>query len=307
MTNINFLFNQAELSFAAYASLSSGNTDQKPQIDALTDAGMSQKQAEEFASRYTEVVTQFNDTKTSFSATVFKDVTGKLTLAIRGTAELFSVPGDVVPTDLDILLHGAGYDQILAMHNWWHSATAQAGQEVQQFAIRSYYITDGAVPDGAVFLYSKEGNGPVPIDRNYYVVATDTIVATGELAQALALDADARVDVTGHSLGGHLAMAFGSMFSNYTNEVTVFNSPGFLSSARNQNFFAALGGHVPTGNVTANVIANEASADDVQWNAIAELHSRPGVTVDIAIEDQAGGNSDEPDSAGARNHSQMIL
>lgn len=34
---------------------------------------MTAKQAEEFAARYSEIVTQFNGTETSFSATVFKE------------------------------------------------------------------------------------------------------------------------------------------------------------------------------------------------------------------------------------------
>ncbi|MCU7860758.1 MAG: hypothetical protein KZQ86_13220, partial [Candidatus Thiodiazotropha sp. (ex Lucinoma kastoroae)] len=227
------------------------------------------------------------------------DTTGNLTLAIRGTLEA----GDFLPTDADILLHGAGYDQILAMKNWWLRATAPSGQEVQQFGIQHYLQGVDPVPEGAVFLYRVEGNGPVPIARDYYVIPVAPAGATSEVVQALAADPGGRLDVTGHSLGGHLVMAFGTLFSDHTSELTVFNAPGFIDSSGNRNFFAALGGSVPVGQSTTNVIANEASANDVPWNAIAGLHSRPGIAVDVAIEDQTRALN----PPGALNHSQMIL
>ena len=114
MSKVNDIYNYAELSFAAYADLSEGDT--LNQKGKLTNADFTSKQAEKFAARYSEVITQFNDTETSFSATVFKEaVTGNLTLAFKGTLEF----GDFIPTDGDIALHGAAYDQIVAMYNWW--------------------------------------------------------------------------------------------------------------------------------------------------------------------------------------------
>lgn len=132
------LFDSAELSFAAYSTLSRGET--RLQIAALLDRGngMSLTQATEFAKRFPTVVTEFNDTPaedgmgTSFSATVFKDSTGKLTLAIRGTRELFRTPSDLVPTDADIASSGAGYDQIAAMHPRLCTAMCQASPFAHQ-------------------------------------------------------------------------------------------------------------------------------------------------------------------------------
>ncbi|PCI16159.1 MAG: hypothetical protein COB62_08110, partial [Piscirickettsiaceae bacterium] len=242
---------------------------------------------------------------TSFSATVFKDKDNNLTLAIKGTSER----GDYYPTDLNIGLYGAGYDQILAMKNWWLRASTPAGQSVQQFAIQHYSQLTGQAPEGAVFLYTETGSGPVPIPQDYYMVSTASVIATGDVVQALSNDNDGRLDITGHSLGGHLAMAFGTLFSGHTSKITTFNAPGFTSSPLNQNFFTALGGSVPTGQSTTNVIANQASGDDVTWSGIAGWHSRPGTAIDIAIEDQFGLDSDEPflTRANSRNHSQMIL
>ena len=122
------LFNSAELALAAYASLVQGDT--RLQTSALQAQGkiMSAKESEEFALRYPTVVTAFNDTATSFNATVFKDTAGNMMLAIRGTQEA----GDFVPTDANIALNGAGYDQIVAMFNWWQRATSLEGELVAQ-------------------------------------------------------------------------------------------------------------------------------------------------------------------------------
>ena len=58
-------------------------------------------------------------------------------------------------------------------------------------------------------------------------MAADDAVATGELVGALVQDSDHLLDITGHSLGGHLAMAFGTLFDGQTDQVTTFNAPGF--------------------------------------------------------------------------------
>jgi hypothetical protein len=82
-------------------------------------------------------------------------------------------------------------------------------------------------------------------------------------------------------------MAFGALFPDATEQVTVFNAPGFRATTKNEAFFARLEGAIPSGLATTNVIANEAVDGDAQWSATAGLHSRPGSAVDIAIEDQS--------------------
>jgi Ca2+-binding RTX toxin-like protein len=292
MTDISKLFSDAELALAAYADLLQGSlADQRARLEA---AGLSAKQAEEFARRYPTVVAQFNDTPaegglgTSFSATVFKDASGNLTLAIRGTLEA----GDFLPTDANIQNDGVGYDQVVAMWNWWQRVSNVANASVTQYRLL-----------------------PAPVDASHatWIAGAGlwlewyTGTATGTLRNALALDADQRFDITGHSLGGHLAMAFGAIFPSVANQITVFNAPGFKDTADNRTFFALLGGAIPTGVNTTNVIADEAPGTPAPWSAIAGLHSRPGSAIDIPIENQFRG--DEPISArpGALNHSQQIL
>jgi hypothetical protein len=104
MTVIATTIEQAELALAAYATLTPGPTNTPQRREALVGAGLSPAQAEEFARKYPEVVTQYNDTATGFSATVFAAADGQLHLAIRGTEA--SDMRDVVPTDASIGLYG---------------------------------------------------------------------------------------------------------------------------------------------------------------------------------------------------------
>ena len=91
MSNAVSLFNNSELALASYSVLLQGDTaNQRAALTQATGAQMSVAQATEFARRFPTVISQFNDTVaeggsgTSFSATVFKDATGNMTVAIRG-------------------------------------------------------------------------------------------------------------------------------------------------------------------------------------------------------------------------------
>ena len=221
MSDVTSLFNYADLAFAAYANLNSGDTNLPVNIDALagpTGAGMSLTQSTAFASRHPTVVTTSSDPTTGFQVTVFKDSTGNLTVAFRGT----EIPQDL-PTGADIVGSGAGYDQIVAMVNWWARASASPGQMVQQFRLVSY--APEAVPADAVVL---RPNGIQVLVLEAAAPAEAFSVQEGNLSEALLADSDHRVDVTGHSLGGHLSMAFSSLFAARTGQVTVFNTPGFI-------------------------------------------------------------------------------
>jgi len=79
-------YNKSELALSAYADFSGGITNYQT---ALVNAGMSDKQATEFALQWT-VLSQFpdatNQTNSGVSATLFQNkLTGEISLAIRGT------------------------------------------------------------------------------------------------------------------------------------------------------------------------------------------------------------------------------
>ncbi len=299
-TTISFLAYAAQ---ACYESLATGDTQDTLARKLQTIVGgFTATQASQFASDQT-VVLQYNDdapgsggSNTSLSVTVFKDGAGNLTLAIRGTLEA----GDFVPTDGQIFGSGAGYDQIVALANWWRQVSSPVGTWVPQYRISEF---DEGQAD-AVLL-----NPLSPYKK--YLVRNFEVPATGQLSGALQADFDGQLDVTGHSLGGHLAMAFGSLFGASTASITTFNAPGFTNSTINQAFFNRLrgaAGGVPTGVNTTNVVGMEAGVKDAAglgFTAIAGLNSRPGVRVDVPIENQwLGGEPNVPD---AYNHSQMIL
>lgn len=279
MTSTQQMYFNSELALAAYASLRPGAA--ADQLAALTaNNNMSVMQAQEFARRYPTVIAQFDDTATSFSATVFADTSGNLALAIRGTLEA----GDYIPTDVNIAINGAGYDQIAALYNWWQRLTHRQGESITVYRVD---LTDQAHPLIGETVLNDLGTPTTPV-----------------------ISPQAAVDVTGHSLGGHLALAFAGLFPINARQVYAFNAPGFIDSAENRTFFQALGGAVPAGTApsgvpTFNVIADSASASDVSWSGIAGRNSRPGVAVDIPIEDQTA--LAEPERFGALNHSQAAL
>ena len=288
---IDRLYRNSELSQAAYSHLVVGSTNNQISVlKQMGGAGFTQSQADSFVSRFTQVIAISDDPlNTGFSATVFSSsggINGELTLAIRGTDELIGSDGD---DDADILFNGIASEQIVEMSNWWARVTAAAGTSVEQMKIVSYLNTSSSVA-GAVFLYD------VPHASNstlsYYMEPEVAAVGTGELIGR----GDQRISITGHSLGGHLAMAFEALFPNDTEVVTVFNAPGFGAGVISQSIFQALGGSVPSGEVTTNVVADEASNGNPAWSAIAALHGRLGSNVDISIENQLLAGEPNPES-----------
>lgn len=235
--DINKIHEQAELSQAAYADLIFGDLDGQDRV-LEEESKILAAQATNLASRYEVALATYNEPVSSFSATVFKSSdSGDLTLAIRGSGV-----DDWITTNPDIYSHGAGYAQIVALYNWWQKVSASSGQMVKQFAYKTYIDGVDSVPEGALLLYKSENGGPLSFERSTYLVPMPDVAATGELAGALAVDSNHKVAVTGHSLGGHLAMVFGSLFFGATEAVTMFNAPGFKSSAINQSFFQTLNG-----------------------------------------------------------------
>ncbi|MFA0810164.1 hypothetical protein [Microbulbifer epialgicus] len=290
----NKYFDNSEYAMAAYATFSQDDVLSKRE---LIKADFTDAQAEKFINK-TEVVTQHDDEGTGFDATVFER-DGKLVLAVRGTVP--NDDGDIIPTDTSLALGGAGYDQIIAMYNWWQRVSAKPGTLVSQIKMDTGYV----VPDGAAILsQEKTTNSPVNGSLYTYTYLENTAVpaaneAEGNIYSEL-MAAGGTFDVVGHSLGGHLAMAFNSLFPSATEDVFVYNAPGIKDSSFNESFFDWLGGSVPVNgnsNNVHNIIASEVDLDEESNNLTAGLHSRPGNKVDVRIEPEGGTD----------NHSQKFL
>ena len=133
--SIQQVFALAQQAQAAYASLVSGQTGTslaQPLSELDSKASFAEAQALRFAATHT-VIAQYNDDApgaggqgTSLSVTVFRDATGQVSLAIRGTAET----ADLLVADADIAVSGAAYDQIAALYSWWLRASASVGSGV---------------------------------------------------------------------------------------------------------------------------------------------------------------------------------
>ena len=163
MSTITEYLTQSELALAAYANLGDGIPDTK----ALQDAGMAQKQAEEFASTYT-VVAQFTDSATGLSATIFENIeTHSKHLAIRGTNDGL----DVLTDYLDIMLLGtAEYQYQYAtlkstVQQWLNEGKLSDGFTVSGHFLGGFLASALAVDFAAhishTYLYNTPGLGGV--------------------------------------------------------------------------------------------------------------------------------------------------
>jgi hypothetical protein len=65
-------YEHAELAMAAYADLEKGDTGTDANFDALRNKDLTRDQAQEFSEKYDEVVDQYRDSSTGFSATLFR-------------------------------------------------------------------------------------------------------------------------------------------------------------------------------------------------------------------------------------------
>ena len=158
--------------------------------DALVNksVGMSQLQANLFVSEWT-VVDQFNDPLTGLSATVFEKA-GQRYLAVRGTQ--ISDPADLL-ADAAIAIGGVAANQAVALYNYVQRLQGVKGQPVAQLEWNG--VGYDLNPGGAVGLLDTPLSGPV--------------------------------DIAGHSLGGHLAMALGRMMPGVVSHISTYNAPGF--------------------------------------------------------------------------------
>jgi Ca2+-binding RTX toxin-like protein len=279
--NATKAFEQAELALGAYAVLLPGRTDDQ-RARLVADAQMSPKQSEQFANRYPDVIAQVNDAASGLSLTVFRGADGAIALALRGTEPALN---DWFPTNVNVAINGAGYQQIAALYNAWQRLTHRLGEEI------TIYGVDLSNPANPVVART---------------VANDLGSATAPL-----ISPGAAVDVAGHSLGGHLALAFAGLFPLNARQVHAFNAPGFIDSTLNRNFFARLGGQLPVGPnpggvQVVNVIADAQPGAGESFSLVARLHSRPGIALNVAIENQVP-PTDEPNMSSTLNHSQMIL
>ena len=277
MKTITSLRQKAQLAEAAYANFSGMDSlSNKSDIErALTtgDGKFSLSQATAFTDHW-RVIDQYDNTAwgglvgTGFSATVFQNIdTGDYSFAIRGSLDAadFIADAKLITTD------GIAVQQLVDLYNYWTSLTSgpnayQAAMLSTQFTatgfLRTLYAGSVAqVPDTLRTLFG----GVNSVD--FYDVARAVFLANGYIVEGGTvyqlewgdsqsvlpgshitvglnkLPSGASVSVAGHSLGGHLAMAFSRLFPNTTVDVTAINGLGFnVNDANVNNLFAQLHG-----------------------------------------------------------------
>ena len=162
---------------------------------------------------------QPNDPATGFSATVFFDrASNRYVVSIRGTEEFVN---DILGADINrIGLQGFAGDQAVSLYRYYRRLTTPTGQPVnysdEEFRLLSS-LRDG-LPIRLHFAPS------LPLFRSD--LARDVGLAAWSGSGPSVIPAGAPLIVTGHSLGGHLALLFGRFFPDVAEQIYTYNAPG---------------------------------------------------------------------------------
>lgn len=154
-----------------------------------------------------------------------------VTIAFRGTEALEDYASDAIG-----ITTGVVENQIVSMYNYLLKVFASTGSTVNQYTMTD---TTEAPPDGirytSTVIHSSEPD-VADVTVYHYLKVTSTASGLGLVPQG------ATVNFTGHSLGGHLAVAASRLFPNRTNEVYSYNGLGFqslaLANGSVDNFFS---------------------------------------------------------------------
>lgn len=267
MPTLKQLFEFSQLAQAAYAHLENGSP---PSAFVNNDtAEFSLSQATVFlddATGYSLLHHQPNDSS-GFSASLFRNnSTGGITITFRGTEglPLNNIDPCDIAADADIVTIGYARQQIISAYNYYQQLITPVGQTAQQLVEE---LTDQPPTDGRPFT-------TLPGTTQFL---SYRVVNIGEgLGKLSPTD---HVTVTGHSLGGHLAVAFSRLFSGVVDHVYTYNAPGFGTNFTDLFF---------------NLIPGAASAFDSSKitnvygekgpELIADLHTRFGGAVPVFIE-----------------------
>lgn len=234
MTTASLVYKHAQLAEASYGNfwnsasstvITSNSLVSDVLRDRNNDMSFSLSQAAAFVNKW-QVVDHIPDTSTGFSATIFRDTeTGANTLSVRGTRATSAA--DIL-NDINVIAgDGLAVAQLVDLYNFWQRANTASGAD---------YIAARAV--GRL----NAGGGTVTYTINWIPSSQLTDVSLRQGTGAM-LITPAVLNVTGHSLGGHLATAFTRLFPEIPSKALVVNALGFKIGAPNvDSVFSQLGG-----------------------------------------------------------------
>ena len=298
ITNVKQLADLASTSLATYAHFTGIPTDQSmfrkiQEAGSTGGVGMAEHQAINFRDQYTLLDYTTNNIfadPTGFNASFFiDDVTGKKVLALRGTE--FTVLPQVISDGLiadvfGIAAVGFANLQAIQLYRYVKELTTAGGQVVQYTdddIVKIYMMANAPALEIATLVLPFS---PISATHDLAVwISQQTSFSTlvnalnqdkGIGTGAALIQAGDKVDVTGHSLGGHLALLFARMFPQYTDQVVTLNAPTFFSYG--DAFLTSMGFPPQSG---TNITRLEADGDAVHLIGNVD----PGYAISIAQED----------------------
>jgi Ca2+-binding RTX toxin-like protein len=230
-SKLNDMVQLAEASYTLFNSFPPvAPHDDNSLLNALRDKELrnsefSLSQAQDLVSKW-RLVDHRPDTPSGFSATLFasKEKSSDLVLAIRGTEfdrGIDEAARDLGSSDINgIILEGMAVGQIVDLYNYWKQLTAVQGATVR--LARVIQTSDSS--ETGIFTpgYPVPGTGGASV-----VYARVEFFSSPGTGLGLATGPISSVNVTGHSLGGHLSTAFLRLFSDSTPaEVVTVNGMG---------------------------------------------------------------------------------
>ncbi len=236
METIKSLYHNALLAQASYARFDVDNGSTIYASESLElivqnkssddRADLTAKQASNFAGPQGYTLRSFtSDPSTGFEAALFESRTepGKYTLAIRGTAGL----ADIVGADIfGVVAQGQAAAQSVSLYRYYKRLITPRGAAVQysQAEIEMLAAVTNRKYDGrSIEFLRTSGDFRATATSLGQVLNSDT--GLGRLAP------NAMIDVTGHSLGGHMAQIFGALFfPDRVRHIYTYNGAGLGGS-----------------------------------------------------------------------------